>query len=701
LSLEQLCSPLYNAGEFMAFRLSRRNASVLVGAAALAVSLGVVALPDSASAGPPDGATSASAALSCWAIKQSYPSSPTGLYWLKTPWLSSAQQFYCDMTTDGGGWVLVGRGRENWQFTYAGQGSAKSVANIPTGATAFSPAAVPGDTINALYDGQKIDEVRLRRAENTAGTAWQNVRFRYADQRDWSWTFDGGLRLSSASFDGLSYSGEYTSDIVHDSSIRPYNRVTTTKSQYNAWKKGFAYGTYVTGGSTSASSYLWRNSSTGTAVPFTQVYIRPKLTTASSAPAPVHPKLVSGKTSPTSWGVTGVVGGGTGENNIEVHALGVVGGTLYVGGKFQYVQKGATPGPGEKVEQFYLAAFDTATGAWKSGFRPKLDGEVWAIKGTGDKLIVSGDFTNVNAAPNTAGVAALNLDTGAPLATWKASLIRGSGTPRGRALDIQDGWVYIGGTFDHIKGGSTITKSPFWVGGAARVKLTDGTPDTTWNPFFDAGVYTLDAGSQGDRVYFGGRFEHMGKQQQTLAHDFTVVSTAAPGDHVSGLADQSWTPSTDRVGGAYRQTVLETGDRVWLGGSEHDFQAYSRDFTQKISGNIARAGGDFQSSVEINGVVYAGSHGFDFIYNGASTYPDPKTGGYTNVHRLNMVGAWDAKTGEYLPNWNPGFASRAGNGVWALTEDNNGCMWAGGDLKSGSWAGTGYQWLGGFGKFCP
>ncbi|GAA0355724.1 hypothetical protein NE235_12300 [Actinoallomurus spadix] len=691
----------------MAFRLPARKTPLVAGAAAL-VAAGVIFVPNWASAGAPDGKSSGAAALSCWAVKQDYPKSATGLYWLKTPRMSSAQQFYCDMTTDGGGWILVGRGRESWNFHYAGQSSTSKVRSTPTGTAAFAPATVPGDTINGLFNGGSIDEVRLHRAKNADGTSWQDVSLKFKDLADWSWTFDGGLPLSSASFDGATYSGGYTDAIKKSDYLHPYNGLSTVKTKDDSYKKGFAYTTSVSGASSSASSYLWKATSSGLPTPFTQVWIRPKITTSTGGPAPATPKLLSGKTSSSPWGVTGVVSGLSGEDHIEVHALGVVGSTLYVGGEFKYVQKGANPASGEKVQQSYLAAFDTSTGEWKTGFRPKLDGRVWAIKGTSDKLFVSGDFTNVNGVANTAGVAALDLKTGAPLSTWKASLIRGGkdangnpNIPRGRAMDVQDGWLYIGGTFDHIKGGTTITKSPFWVGGAARVKVTDGTPDTTWNPFFDAGVYSVDASSKGDRVYFGGRMKHMGKQKDVSVNDFAIVSTAAPGGHISGLGDTKWIPSTDNPDKPYRNTILEVGDRVWMGGSEHDLQVYDRDFDKKIGGNLARSGGDFQSTVEINGVLYAGSHGFDFDYTDGWTYPDPKTGGYSNVHRLNMVGAWDAKTGKYLPNWNPSFASRAGNGVWALVKDGNGCMWAGGDLKSGSWNGSAYQWLGGFGRFCP
>src|SRR5690606_4830400 len=162
-----------------------------------------------------NGLTEATAAASCWEIKQVTPSAPSGVYWLYTPELGAPQQFYCDQVTNGGGWVLIGRGRENWTQSNEGRLTPEDIWQTPTGPDAFSPAQLPADTVNGLLNGHPVDDlpdgVRLRRATNTAGTTWQEVRFTYATNRDtWTWQFVGEQRVRTWNFDGVTGTGGTT-----------------------------------------------------------------------------------------------------------------------------------------------------------------------------------------------------------------------------------------------------------------------------------------------------------------------------------------------------------------------------------------------------------------------------------------------------------------------------------------------------------
>ena len=55
-----------------------------------------------------DGSTSARYATSAWEIKKTLgPRAKNGYYYLKNPYDNTVSQWWCDMTTDGGGWILV------------------------------------------------------------------------------------------------------------------------------------------------------------------------------------------------------------------------------------------------------------------------------------------------------------------------------------------------------------------------------------------------------------------------------------------------------------------------------------------------------------------------------------------------------------------------------------------------------------------
>jgi chitodextrinase len=685
-----------------------RTTVLTVAAATIMATVLAPASPASAAYTPPvrDGSSSLLAAASCWGIKQAVPAAADGIYWLQTSRLTAPEQFYCDMTTDGGGWVLVGRGRDNWTWAAAGQGTPALVRSTPSGAGAFTPAALPSATIDGLLDGGSVDSladgIRVRRTTNSTGTTWQEMRLKTSRTGAWNWTVGAGILLSQVTIDGTTYSGGNTQSWTVDNN---YRRLATARQANHNYRMGWGFGSNIRG-TNNATSYLWSYTTEGTALPFTQVFIRPKLDASSFAsiadaglPATtVRPMVKSETSNTTPWGVTGIVGGYQGELTMEVEGFAFIGRTAYVGGWFEFVQKGPNPAPNEKIAQPYLAAFNLDTGEWIPTFRPVLNGPVWDLVATPDgKLIVGGEFTSVNGAAATSGVAALDA-TGNLVAGWRASVTNPNNTttlgPQVRALDYQDGYVYLGGRFTRIEGGDALG-TLITVGRAARVRVSDGRPDGNWKPNFDGSIVQLDASDAGDRVNFVGYF---GNVNFAPSARFAAVSTAAGAPTVSGLA--AWVPSTGSGTKNYQQVVKEVGGNVWVGGSQHILSRYNKPDNARMSSSITRQGGDFQAIAEIDGIIYASCHCGDWVYDGTFNYSSP-IGESSRPSSIKYIGAWDAATGEFLPDfWINALDTRAGIGPWALEVDPDKCLWFGGDMKQGSWTGTEYQWLGGFGKVC-
>ena len=363
------------------------------------------ALPPAPVASGSSGVTAATAAASCWEIKQGYPASVDGNYWLRNTQLPRPEQFYCDMTTDGGGWVMIGRGRDGWTFQDSGQ-SPQSLIRAVTGPAAFSPAALSSEKIDALIGGGAVrdlaDGLRIRRAKNTNGTDWQEMRWRFLDLGTWSWALDGGHRLASFSIDGTAGAGSNS----RDSSTRRWGEVgagNRAGTNFDGWftfawsghgrQAGFSYRGSIDG-RRDDTSYLWEFNTENQALAFTQLFVRPTLTTTAPAaivdaglPAETVTPMLDDRPVEIAGGVVGLNSLGDSEPQLRVPVADIttLGDRVYVGGKFSQVRDTTT---GQLVNHSYLAAFDRETGAWIPSFRPQLDGTVWALEVVDGRLIV-------------------------------------------------------------------------------------------------------------------------------------------------------------------------------------------------------------------------------------------------------------------------------------------------------------------------
>ncbi len=673
-----------------------------------------LALP--AQAGEPDqvrtydGSSSEKAAASCYEIKENNPQAESGTYWLYTPAMTAPAQFYCDQETEGGGWVMIGRGREGWTDTYQGRGDPNLLHLSPTGPEAFAPVQLNSATVDALLNDQAPsqleDGIRFHRATTAAGDQWQEVYAHRGQVQDWSWSLDSYANWESVRYDNgpdSAWTKTYEKSVgrlgQHGETV---NTIIFAARASQNWKLGFAYGPGQRG-STEEGSYIYTaDENEGYPLPFTQVFLRPKITQADLAlsliadeglPASNQAALPNNFSEPLTWRTSQETGTGkTGEMNTFVQAITQSGNYVYTAGDFKYIEN---PGTGEKIEQSFIAAYDVNTGQPLASFTPSFNEQIKALATLPDGSIVAGgDFSEVNG-QQVSKLVVLDPLTGQIKENydWTLSNRNASGLVKVHSLAVKDDYLYVAGSFTHVQGNNSQTAA--YAKNAARYRLSDGSVDWKWRPVFNGTVNGIDPSSEQGTVYAAGYFSSVNGQDA-----FRLA--ALTGDTAARSAQWDWKGSYTKARNSawnYQFDVQAALDSIWTGGAEHLIAQYRSSDFSRISSSITRDGGDFQDLSYKNGIIYGACHCGDGLYEGAEMYLTAWDE-LTNLHQIRLIGAWDASTGAFLPDFNPQLKGIHGHGIWESFTDSTGVLWVGGDIAYSIGA-NGPQKTVGFARFAP
>ena len=393
---------------------------------------------------------------------------------------------------------------------------------------------------------------------------------------------------------------------------------------------------------------------------------------------------------------------------VEVQALQVTAGTLYVGGVFTTTQGSlrhdaaaysvATgrltawlPMPGARVRTFTslgattvmggdfvstggqyrrgVAKIDLATGTLDPTFRADADNMVLDLELTADrtKLYLGGTFMTVNGVVRQR-VAAVDATTGALVTSFAPQVNQGVYT-----IALRQSYLYLGGQFTAV---GAVTRQH-----AARILASNGAVDTTWTantvgpsgaPYQGGMVLSLAVAPDNSRVFLAGPFK-------------TVNGVALP-DGIAALSGTNGALLPKQLGGVHSCStqhwvvalkISDDGKRLYGGDVCPDWiyqwDAVNLSQTKAYGLNWSTAcNAGMQGTLEVNGTFYYGSHGGD-KGSGGYCWQSPTVHTKISQQRFFAFRAGDGALTAYAPQFDSPM------GVWSFAAVPQGLL-VGGDF---------------------
>jgi hypothetical protein len=356
-----------------------------------------------------------------------------------------------------------------------------------------------------------------------------------------------------------------------------------------------------------------------------------------------------------------------------------VDGTIFIGGNYLEVTNGS-----QIHSQPYLSAFDAETGAWQSWFRPEVGSAVFALQPTPDGgLLVGGEIGTWNG-DLIGSLVKIDPATGDRWPGFPTRLFGGNTVVRDLKLE-SDGYVYAVGSFTQANDGD----GPFGVSGAVRFDPITGDIDQTWTPTLTSGAAWGVSRSKTQNVtYIAGFFQEVNSDNETRG--FVGVD-----DTGTVVTDRSIVPFNGCTTFAYCSQLYDVeateAGHIWVAGVEHALyildetdgslvkQHYTGCDPSRNDCFVNWVGGEFQEIERVGERIYASCHCWHDIFSDDQIIYHREGSG--EHHTIKGLGAFDAATGEIIPEFQPELRGDSG-GFGMHQNPSDGCLWVVGGFSS-------------------